>query len=101
MALNASTTSCTSLGTVSAIGGACGLSPNWRTAAASRSIGPENWRAANTVTTVIDTARKHSHTTQRSAQGIPQVLFATLKTSQLPSFNCAANMYGTSGLLRS
>src|SRR5713226_7408279 len=98
MALNVLTTSCSSFGPVSAMGGACGLSPNWRTAAASRSIGFENWRAANAVTMVIDTAKKHSQITQRSAQGIPQVLFITLKTSQLPSFNCTANMYGTSGL---
>src|SRR5882724_6054618 len=99
MALKVLITSCSSLGPVSAIGGACGLSPNWRTAAASRSIGLENWRAANTVTMVIDTARKQSHMAQRSAEGIPQVLFITLKTSQLPSFNCTPSMYGTIGLL--
>jgi len=60
MALNDLMTCCNSLGPVSAMGGARGLSANWRTAAASCSIGRENWRAANAVTTLIDTARRHS-----------------------------------------
>src|SRR5580704_15944954 len=50
---------------------------------------------------VIDAARKPSQITQRSVQGIPQVRFVTLKTSQLPSFNCTATIYGTRGRLRS
>src|SRR5216684_301199 len=99
MALNVLMTCCSSLGPVTAIGGARGLSPNWRTAAASRSIGRENWRVAKAVTMAIDTARKHSHIAQRSAQGIPHVRFITLKTTQLPSFNFTASMYGARGLV--
>src|ERR1700676_4166440 len=99
MALNVVMTCCSSLGPVSVMGGARGLSPNWRTADASCSMGLENWRAANAVTMVIDTARKHNQIAQRVAQGIPQVLFVTLKTSQLPSCICTASIYRTRGLL--
>src|SRR6267154_6909242 len=99
MALNDLMTCCNSLGPVSAMGGARGVSANWRTATASFSMGLANRRAANAVTMVIDTARRHSQIAQRSAQGIPQVRFVTLKTSQLPSCNCTASMYGMGDLL--
>src|ERR1700679_4354056 len=78
MALKVLATCRSSWGPASAMGGACGSTPNCRAAAANCFIGATNWRAATALTNAIDNAKHTIRITHRPPSGTPQNRIGTV-----------------------